>query len=141
MSHLLVPQVHLAEGADMTVRADEHGRVVERLPLALADAGRDVEPVVAREAGPGPRRLPVRDRLGEREGLVPALEHVAGVAQLRQDDQPGAVPRRLLDERGALLDVGGLLPDSRLHLDARDPDDGLVAALADLCHGVLPQAR
>ena len=95
---LLVPQVHLAEGADVAVRAD-HDRSCCRArrpsrSLIPATMCRPRRAAISIQALAG---RPVRDRLGERERLLAALEHVARVAQLRQDDQAGAVAGRLLD--------------------------------------------
>src|SRR5439155_3783804 len=87
---LLVPEVHLAERPDVPGGADDDRGVVERLPVALANAGHQMEAVLARDVFPRLTGRSVRDLFRESKGFVTRLEDVTRVAELRQDDQPRA---------------------------------------------------
>ena len=82
---------------------------------------------------PAPGRRPVRDLLGQVEGLLAGGEDVAGVGELRQDDEPRPLLRRLGDE----VEAAGHVPldgaEHRLGLDAGDPIDAFRLHWALLC--------
>src|SRR5439155_851228 len=88
---LLVPEVHLAERPDVPGRADDDRGVVERLPVALVDAGHQMEAVLARDVLPRLTGRPVRDLFRESKGFVARVEDVTRVAELGQADQAQAM--------------------------------------------------
>src|SRR5262249_15405850 len=118
---LLRPKVILAVAAgNVAVRPDEHGRVEELAAALLRDAGGDEDAMLARSSAPGRGARAALDLLRQREGFVPAREHVARIAQLRQHDGSGAGLGGLGDEAQAALDIALAFPDMRLHLHAGD---------------------
>ena len=101
-------------------------------PVALEEAGHDVEPAFGCQRRPAGDRAAGRNLLGQRIGLFTALQHIAGIAQLRQDDQPGAGVGGLGDQFQAGLDIALDLADARLELRTRDLD------ACRLCHETSP---
>ena len=83
----------LAVRADQPVRADEHGRVVDRVAVALEQAADDV---ARRGGGTPPRAPPSTGRESPRRtdsASSRALVDVAGDRALGQDEQLRALPR------------------------------------------------
>ena len=113
-----IPEMHLAIGADTTGRSDHDGGIVERGPVAFADAGNERGAGFAGQPGPETTGLSIRNGLGQTEGLVARLEHVSGVRQFREDDQPRARFCGIPDHSFRFLQIAGLVPDVRFHLDA-----------------------
>ena len=118
---LLIPQVNLAEGADISGGTDQHGAVEQLVAGALADSGDQVQLALGGNLGPRLDRRPAGHGLGGREGFLARLEHVAAVAELRQHDQFRASIGGAADQPYGMRDVGFDRADRRLHLNAGNP--------------------
>ena len=121
---LVAPQVQLAVGAQIALRAGDQRRVVEPAAVALGDAGHQMDAQPLRQRDPGARAGAVRHCLGQRVGFLAAFEHVTGIGQLGQHHQPRALGGGLFDQRPGARHVGGDLAHRRGHLHAGDPQIG-----------------
>jgi hypothetical protein len=128
---LLVPQVNLAEGANIAVRSDHHGAVVKEIAVSFRNAGDDVQIMVLCRFGPGLGGRSSRNFLRQPESFLAALEDIARIGEFGQNDQVGAVSCGFVDQRDGAFDIVVLLPNHRFHLNARDLHQRLAAFFPD----------
>ena len=110
----------LAIRPDEPVGADQHGRVVEHVRLALEQPAHDVGVEASTRLREHLRRR-AGDLLGERQRLLGALEHVAGHRTLGEHQQLGTGRDRLREPRETDLEVALLLPELGVQLGHGDP--------------------
>lgn len=102
----------------MAFRADQHGAVVKYLAVALGDPRHDVDAEAVGGLGPEDRGFTGGYWLGQAEGLLAGVEHVAGVGKFWQHDEVRSGRSRAFDQLQSARNIGRLLADYGLHLDA-----------------------
>jgi len=107
--------------------------------VKVEEPGDDVDACPRGDFRPRCRCLAARNLVGERERLLAVLEHIAGVAELREHDEIGSLRDRLIDHFERVANIAFLVADHRLHLDARQFRDSFLTSIG--CHGAPPLHR